>query len=85
MSRERQLHYEPACQEDTKEGHRDLGGGNRRAIFYLAKFFVYVYKSRLIPEFKVNLGTDLKFGPRHGNFRVILLSVLAISKNQGAS
>jgi hypothetical protein len=69
----RQLHYESACQKDTKEGDkRKLRSGVQRARSLLAKFIICAYKGSQIPEFMVSLGQS-KFRSRHGgngNFRI---------------
>ena len=46
---QRQLHYEPACQKDIKEGV--LGSGDYRARFHPDKLIVCAYKARRISEF----------------------------------
>jgi hypothetical protein len=56
LKEQRQLHCEPACQKDIKEGDRDLGSGDHRARSHSAKFIVCTHKDRQIPEFKVSLG-----------------------------
>ena len=47
LKEQRQLHYEPAYQKDTKEGDKkDLGIGDFKASSHPAKFIVYAYKGR---------------------------------------
>ena len=42
---QKQLSCEPTCQEDTKEGDGETGGGDPRR-FHLVKIFICAYKGR---------------------------------------
>jgi hypothetical protein len=94
LKEERQLHYEPACQKDTKEGNKKIQEvvsqgkippSDILLLLLFACLFVYAYKGRQIPEFKVSLGQrEFRPGPRYsrnGNLKAashpaIRLSVL---------
>jgi hypothetical protein len=43
LKEQRQLHYEPSCQEDAKEGDKDFGNDDPRARSHPAKFFVCLF------------------------------------------
>jgi hypothetical protein len=45
LKEQKQLHYDPACQIDAKEG-------KKRFCFVI----VYAYKCQQIPKFRANLG-----------------------------
>ena len=51
LKEQRQLHYEPACQKDTKEGDKEIQGVVITETSTHLNFFVYAYKGRQIPEF----------------------------------
>lgn len=82
----RQLHYESACQKDTKEGDkRKLRSGVQRARSLLAKFIICAYKGSQIPEFMVSLGQS-KFRSRYdgnGDFRARSQSLLSVLTKAG--
>ena len=81
----RQLPYELACQKDTEEVVIAGQDPTQMRFCFFVCLFVYAYKGRQIPEFKVSLGQrEFRPGPRYsrnGNLKAashpaIRLSVL---------
>jgi hypothetical protein len=48
---EKQLHYDPACQNCTREGDGDLGSGACKLRSHPAKFFVCLFVLRETSRF----------------------------------
>ena len=73
LKEEKQLCCVPTCQEDTKEGEKEIQGvvttGDPTQILFVV--VIYAFKGRQIPEFTVSLG-KIMVRPkcdRNGNFR----------------
>ena len=63
LKEQRQLHYEPACQKDTKEGDKEIQGVtiDLKAISHPAELIVYVcHQNRAVSDYHgiINLSME---------------------------